>query len=115
MSKPKWLEPLEQVAHFWIGFGCSLIFADVLWWRRERVKQWPPANDKLPAIFVTWYKVGNFTANARRSSVADERYFAESRVIDMMTDIHSYIVGTSIGSVVKCVLCGLLGWWIGKA
>lgn len=113
MPKPKWLEPLEQVGHFWIGLGCSLIFADVLYWRRERVSQWPPANDRLPVVFVA-FNGGIPICTRNRERLSDEAYFASSRVIDMMTDMHAYIVGTTVGSVVKCVLVGLLGYWIGK-
>lgn len=112
MGKPKWLEPLEQVGHFWIGLGCSLIFADVLYWRRERVKQWPPATEKYPVMFIERFENGGIACSVKRESLRDEAYFASSRVIDMMTDMHAYIVGTTVGSVVKCVLAGLLGYWI---
>lgn len=122
MPKPKWLEPLEQFGHAWIGFGTSLIFADVLWWRRERVKQWPPATEKRPALFIHCAELDLPSASSKfvkafrqRGSLLDERYFSEMRVIDMMNDIHGYIIGSSLGSVVKCIAAGVAGYYIGKA
>ena len=116
MPKPKWLEPLEQTAHGCMGFGASLIFADILWYRRERVKQWPPENARLPVLYVDM-RNGDLT---RWSASINEVYGAtvylsSERVIDMMTDIRSYIIGSTIGHFIKFIAAGVLGYYIGKA
>ena len=36
------LEPVEQVGHFFMGFGAGLLNLGLLLWWREWVKQWPP-------------------------------------------------------------------------
>jgi hypothetical protein len=79
MSKPPWLEPLEQTGHFFMGFGARLVFLDYLLWRREAVTQWPPGD------------------------VVDG-YAPLDRVQDMMTDMRWYFIGGTCADVVRAVV-----------
>jgi hypothetical protein len=98
MSKPSWLEPLEQTAHFFMGFGARLVFLDYLLWRREAVTQWPPGdtvhlrlNDGPPPHYVGYEGEG-------------KPYAPHDRVWDMMTDMRWYFIGGTCADVVRVVV-----------
>ena len=102
MPKPDWLEPLEQFAHFWMGFGARLTFLDYLLWRREWRKL-PPENDRYPVKWLSLSDEGD-----GRSFVGEE-YWAATRVLDMMTDMRWYTIGGTVADVFRA---GLVAWWL---
>lgn len=89
MPKPDWLEPLEQAAHFAMGFGARLVFLDYLLWRREAVTQWPPGK---PFVDLSGKLVTQL-----------------DRVQDMITDIRYYYIGGTVADVFRA---GLVLWWM---
>lgn len=94
MSKPKWLEPLEQFAHFWMGFGARLTFLDYLLWRREAVTQWPPGKPfRVVTADTVW---GGWVTQL-------------DRVQDMVTDMRWYSIG---GTAADLLRAGLVLWWV---
>lgn len=97
MSKPRWLEPLEQTGHFWVGFLARLTFLDYLWWRREAVSQWPPGKP-FWALDDGWDGYEEVTQL--------------DRVKDMMTDIRWYVIGGTCADVARAA--GLVLWWVLK-
>lgn len=111
MPKPKWLEPLEQTAHFWVGFGARLLYLDLLYWRREAVKQWPPATDKLPLLEVEFEEL---YVRAWRvlpgEPTGDETYCPLSRAEDTLKDLHWMIVGATCAELVRWPIVGVLIW-----
>jgi hypothetical protein len=92
MSKPSWLEPLEQTGHFFMGFGARLVFLDYLLWRREAVTQWPPGKPWS----VAWV-LGNPIKGWSDVTQLD-------RVQDMMTDMRWYFIGGTCADVVRAVV-----------
>ena len=58
MPKPKWLEPVEQFAHFWMGLGASLANAGLVLWWYEWVKQWPVERPEDTKTDLFWMEVG---------------------------------------------------------
>jgi hypothetical protein len=113
MPKPKWLEPLEQTAHFWMGFGARLVYLDWLLWRREAVKQWPPATDREPILDVRpTQRPDAFVAY----TIAWERgrstnlYCSLRRAEDTLRDLGWMIVGGTCAELVRWPVVGFLIW-----
>ena len=109
MSKPDWLEPLEQTGHFFMGFGARLVFLDYLLWRREAVKQWPPGKPFMIANLEAFHEQ---TRKAFKGEpvdrVVDEMVTQLDRVEDMMTDMRWYTIGGTCADVVRAA--GVLFW-----
>jgi hypothetical protein len=118
MAKPKWLEPLEQTGHFWMGFGARLLYLDLLYWRREAVKQWPPATDRLPILDIRpTARSDSFVGYTRKWSVpnaatdrAPTLYCSLERAEDTLRDLHWMIVGATCAELVRWPVVGLLIW-----
>lgn len=111
MPKPAWLEPLEQTAHFWMGFGARMVYLDWLLWRREALKQWPPATDKLPLLEVEFEE--RFVKAWRvlpGELIGDETYCPLSRAEDTLRDLGWMIVGATCAELVRWPIVGLLIW-----
>jgi len=95
VPKPDWQEPLEQFAHFWMGFGARLVFLDYLLWRREAVTQWPPGDP----FFVKGPPGSTWPILVTRLD----------RVRDMVTDMRWYTIGGTAADVCRV---GLAAWWV---
>ncbi len=95
MPKPDWLEPLEQSAHFAMGFGARLVFLDYLLWRREGVTQWPPGKP--------------FVTDDPSRQYRPTRVTQLDRVSDMVEDMRWYTIGGTVADVFRA---GLVLWWV---
>lgn len=112
MPKPKWLEPLEQTAHFWMGFGARLLYLDLLYWRREAVKQWPPATDREPVVHVKFFGSGDEReVGVQLREIKDySPYCSLARAEDTLRDLHWMIVGATAAELVRWPIVGVLIW-----
>lgn len=91
---------LDQPAHFLMGFGARLLYLDLLLHRRE-MKQWPPANNRLPVGYVDLimedaylYRTSIYWAGPNNIRDLTE-YVASSRVKDMLKDMKWYMIGAT--------------------
>lgn len=112
MPKPAWLEPLEQTGHFWMGFGARLLYLDLLYWRREAVKQWPPATDVLPIMRIKTKDPAQGTYSAHRDdgTAFGASYCSLARAEDTLRDLHWMIVGATCAELVRWPVVGFLIW-----
>ena len=112
MPKPKWLEPLEQTAHFWMGFGAGMLCLDLLYWRREAVKQWPPATDRLPIVYVKFFGGGRLLEAGVDLQPFDgaSPYCSLERAEDTLRDLHWMMVGATAARLVVWPIVGVLIW-----
>lgn len=103
MPKPKWLEPLEQTAHFWMGFGARLVYMDALLWRREAVKQWPPATDREPILDMRpTARKDVFEGYVRQWGQGYSRpYCSLARAEDTMMDLFWMVIGATCAEIVR--------------
>jgi len=99
MPKPKWLEPLEQFGHFWMGFGCGLTFLRLVLWWREFKKQWPPG-DPL------WVDKITLTVSPH-AFMGAKQYYESDRVWDLAIDELFYNIGYTAGQLTQI---GLTVW-----
>lgn len=113
MPKPQWLEPLEQTGHFWMGFGARLVYLDWLYWRREAVKQWPPATDRDPLLDVRPTNREDvfmgYRVKWRPGSLANT-YCSLYRAEDTLRDLGWMIVGATCAELVRWPVVGFLIW-----
>ena len=119
MTKPAWLEPLEQTGHFFMGFGCRLLYLDYLLWRREK-KQLPPATEREPVLWAQQIvfgsgpflgqDTGKWDASEQPAFPDDRQYWSANRVRDMMEDMRWYYIGATCAEVVRWGLIGLVVW-----
>jgi hypothetical protein len=116
MAKPKWLEPLEQTGHFWMGFGAGILCLDLLYWRREAVKQWPPATDRLPLVEVEFEEQ---YVKAWRvlpgEPTGDDTYCSISRAEDTLSDLYWMMVGATCGRLLVWPSVGVLISWLSRS
>lgn len=98
MAQPNWLEPLEQTAHFWMGFWARLVYLDLLLWHREAVKQWPPRTDKQPIVYLNVMEPNHVA------------YCSLVRAEDTMRDLFWMGVGATCAELVRWPVVGFLIW-----
>ncbi len=95
MSKPSWLETLEQVGHTVLGFIAALIFARLWIWWWEWVHQWPPGKP--------------FAANDPSRQYKLTQVTQLDRAADTKRDLLFYDIGYTAGQVTQSFILILVG------
>lgn len=97
-------EWIEQIGHFWMGVGCGITNSHILLWRREKIKQWPPATQKHPTLWSCYNRyTGRWESFETKPTIVwpCEQYHPDSRVQDMNTDEKWYHYGYMTGGFIK--------------